>query len=85
MPLNVEMEKIIKNNAHLIEDEEMPKSFKELLAHVQGWKIVCKKWDDKDFSENSSCVAFPQDLHPYVANTYAKLKRRQSKLSSSLF
>jgi hypothetical protein len=76
-PINLKMEKIIVENTHLIEGADMPQSFKELLAHVEVYKIVIKKWENMDFSEHSSYLNYPSGFEDYVASTFSSLKRRQ--------
>lgn len=80
MPLNLKMEKVIIENAHLIEGAEMPKSFQELLAHVEVYRVVLKKLENKDFSEHTSYLNFPDAFHLDVARTFSLLKRRQMAL-----
>jgi plastocyanin len=56
MPNNLKIEKIITENAHLIEGEEMPQLFRDVLAHVAGWKAVIKTWEKHPISAGSPVV-----------------------------
>jgi hypothetical protein len=80
MPMNLKMEKVIIENVHLIEGATMPKSFLELLAHVEVYKTVIKKWENQDFSEHTSYFNFPENFDADVAKTFTFLKRRQAAL-----
>jgi hypothetical protein len=80
MPINLKMETIVIDNAHLIEGTEMPKPFQDLLSHVEAYKPVMKKWTNGDFSEHTSSLNFPDDFGDYVSRTFQSLKRRQSEL-----
>jgi hypothetical protein len=44
MPIVEKMENAILQNSHLI-DEQMPKSFLDLLAHAASYKAVMKNWE----------------------------------------
>src|SRR5215471_2422660 len=44
MPIVEKMEQTIVQNAHLIDGQAVPKSFRKLLAHVAGYKAVIKEW-----------------------------------------
>jgi len=59
----------------------MPESLLALCAHVSAYKTIIKKWDDGDFSENTSIVNFPgEKVHEYASQTYNYLKEEQSKI-----
>jgi hypothetical protein len=85
MPLNLQMEKVIIENAHLIEGAGMPKSFQELLAHVEVYRAVLKKWELNDVSEHASYLNFPADLSSYVGTVFAALLERQTRIINSIF
>ena len=80
MPLNLQMEKVIVDNAHLIEGAEMPQPFTDLLAHVEVYRIVLRKWTLNDLSEHTAYLEYPKALDTYVAETYHALTRQQTKL-----
>ena len=80
MPINRRMENVIIENAHLIEGKEMPKSFLDLLAHVEVYKAVMKRWEMNDFSEHASYLNFPEEFRNNVYYTYESLKHRQMEL-----
>jgi hypothetical protein len=51
MPIVEKMEKAILENSHLIDSEQMPKSFLDLLEHAASYKAVMKNWE---FFQNSA-------------------------------
>jgi len=81
MPLNLKMEKAIIENAHLVEGGEMPPSFQELLAHVEVYKAVMKRWEVGDFGEHIAYINFPSTFDETVVETFKTLKQRQARLT----
>lgn len=85
MPLNLRMEKIIVENADLLEETEMPGCFLQLCAHVATYKAVIKRWESGDFSQQLSSVNYPgHEFRDYVTTSFVSLKRRQAKLLNQL-
>jgi hypothetical protein len=59
----------------------MPQCLRDLCAHVAGYQLISKKWENGDYSENMSLVAFPgAELLNYVAKSYNALKAEQAML-----
>jgi hypothetical protein len=79
------MEKTIVDNAHLIEGLVMPTPFQELLAHVEVYRVVMKKWEGQDYSEHTSYLNFPFDLNHYVEDTFTRLKEEQARIIAAIF
>src|ERR1043166_3187328 len=84
MPLNLQMEKAIVENADLIIENEMPASFINLIAHIAAYKPVLQKWRAGDFSEHLSMSAYPEDLAQYVEAGYLSLKNERAALLGKL-
>jgi len=80
MPLNLQIEKLILENAYLIREEKIPDCLIQFLAHVSTYKSVLKKWESGDFSEIVSINSFPIELSEYAANSYKELKKEQLQL-----
>ena len=80
MPMNESMVTTIVNNLHLIEGEQIPPSFLDLIAHVEAYKVVKKRWKEGDFSEHTSLLNYPAELTQEVSETFHELKKRQVKL-----
>jgi len=93
MPINLDSEKIIINNSHLINGGGMPESFLQLLSHVESYKAIVAKWSDlplyenKPYAEivskNTAFIDFPDKFHSEIRNTFVQLKKRQAKLLRS--
>jgi hypothetical protein len=85
MPLNLRMEKIIIENADLLEESRMPECLLALCAHVSAYKPVLKQWESGKFSEHTSVINFPNvELTRYTEDAYTRLKEEQSKLLGML-
>ncbi len=90
MPNNLRIEKIISENAHLIEGEMMPEPFGEMLAHVTAYKAVMKTWPDNPprgvisyeeaIKQNTDAIPYRQSFPLYVSENFNSLKRRQMTL-----
>ena len=83
MPLNLQMEKTIIENAHLIEGRDMPPPFLALLSHVEVYKITIRKWREGDYSQHTAYINFPISFEKYVVDTFYRLKHRQARLMDS--
>jgi hypothetical protein len=84
MPMDLLMEKAIIENADLIIENEMPKSFIDLIAHIAAYKPVMRKWQEGDFSEHLSVTNYPDDLPKYVEGSYVALKNERATLLGKL-
>jgi hypothetical protein len=81
MPMNERMVEIILSNSDLIEENELPPCFKDLCAHVYGYKAIIKAWEKEDYSNHISLINFPgKELRQYIENNFQLLKKRQSEL-----
>ena len=80
MPMNLRMEKAIVENGDLIIEKEMPESLLKLIAHVEAYKPVLKKWEGGDFSDHMSLSVFPDEIRPYVQTSYMNLQNERARL-----
>lgn len=81
MPANRAMVEIIINHSHLIDDDQMPDCLVVLLAHISGYEVVLKQWEQGDYSRLTSVIDHPgQEFDDYVSETYRRLKQRQQHL-----
>lgn len=80
VPINEKIYEIIINNGDLILENEFPKCLKDFCAHVQSYKPVLNKWENKDYSEHISLLNYPNDLDTYIESGYKYLKVKQSTL-----
>jgi len=84
MPLNLQVEKIILENAYLIRERAVPECLLKFVTHVSAYKAVLKSWEKGDLSEWTSTIPFPKELQTYAADSYAELKQEQLRLIGKL-
>lgn len=80
MPTNEFIEKLIVENAYLIQEEEVPECFLQFVTHVSGYRAILNKWQNGDFTEQFSIIDFPYELDKYAADSYRELKAKQLQL-----
>jgi hypothetical protein len=59
LPLLVKMQETVVQNAHLIDETELPRHFGDLMAHVSTYIVIIKNWAEvieKDQKENTSKI-----------------------------
>ncbi|MEP6776670.1 MAG: hypothetical protein ABJA50_13835 [Chloroflexota bacterium] len=80
-PINNRMYELVLSKSDLLVETEMPPCLGDLCAHVVGYHLVLKKWENGDYSERMSLLPFPQEeLLQYVNDSYNALKREQARL-----
>jgi hypothetical protein len=77
MPINLQMENIIKLNSHLLNENDTPKAILDFICHITVYKIVLKKWENNDYQEIYSLIDYPEELSNYIAISYNDLKIKQ--------
>ncbi|QFT80197.1 hypothetical protein FIU89_06190 [Roseovarius sp. THAF27] len=81
-PMNKKLEAIIVDHMDLVEDDQLPKVFTDVLAHIHVYDAVIKAWDEGDFSAHTSVTNFPaHELMHAVEPIYKKLRSEQATLS----
>ncbi|WGM37625.1 hypothetical protein [Caulobacter sp. NIBR1757] len=80
MPINLQMERAIVENSHLIDGATMPASFQQFLAHVEVYKVIIKRWETEDFAEHTAYNNFPRTFEHDVTVAFTSLKERQAEL-----
>jgi hypothetical protein len=81
MPLLLRMEEVILKHADLIDEQEMPRCFIDLISHISAYKPVLQKWSNGDHSEHVSVLRFPgAAMTAYLEPQYRTLKLRQTRL-----
>ena len=80
-PRNEKIKTLISNNTHLIEGEEMPKSWLEFIEHYNSWRVNFDRWQ-KGLAKFPlySRTGWPQDFDDNVSSTFKRLKKRQAYL-----
>ena len=80
-PINNQMYELVLSKSDLLIETDMPQCFRDLAAHVVGYQLVMKQWENGDYSEHLSFILFPQEeLLAYVTESFNALKREQAKL-----
>jgi hypothetical protein len=80
-PVNNRMYELVLAKSDLLIETEMPQCLRDLCAHVVGYHLVMKKWENGDYSERMSLLPFPSDeLLVYANDSYNALKREQARL-----
>lgn len=82
MPMNDQMEKLIKEHWDLVEGKEIEPSLIQLIAHISGYRWVIDRWkasDGKD-RECHSLVPFPKEFNALVRKQHDELRARQMAL-----
>ena len=81
MPLLLRMEEVILKHSDLIEEQDMPRCFIDLISHISAYKPVLRKWSNGDHSEHVSVLRFPgAAMTAYLEPQYRTLKLRQTRL-----
>ena len=81
MPLLLRMEEVVLKHSDLIEEQDMPQCFIDLISHISAYKAVVRKWANGDYSEHVSVIRFPgAALTAYLEPQYRSLKLRQTQL-----
>ena len=81
IPLILRMEEVILKHSDLIEEQDMPQCFIDLISHISAYKALLQKWSNGDYSEHVSVIRFPgAALTAYLEPQYRNLKQRQTQL-----
>ena len=80
VPLNEQMDHLIREKTHLIREAEIPLCLREFIAHSAGYRVVAAKWQLGDFSETTSIFPFPKTLAEYAEQSYRELKTTQLRI-----
>lgn len=81
-PMNKKLESIIVDHMDLMEDDQLPKVFTDVLAHIHVYDAVIKAWEAGDFTAHTSIINFPaHELIQAVEPTYRKLRKEQATLT----
>ncbi len=80
MPRYLHMERVILENSDLIEGDDIPQILLDLSVHIAGYKEVLFRWEQKDFSQNTSYYNYPNEIREYAVKHYQALKLKQLQL-----
>jgi hypothetical protein len=80
MPINLRMYDIILSKSDLLIETKMPECLLLFCAHVTAYQAVIKKWENNDYSEHLSIIAYPMEIIEYSKNSYQTIKAEQERL-----
>lgn len=85
LPIRERMETAVMDNGDLLLEDTMPDCLLQLCAHVEAFRPIAKRWEDKDYAEHIPPVEFPrEDLRVYLEESYRLLKTEQQRLLGKL-
>ncbi len=80
-PRNEEIKKLIVSKVHLIDEDDIPQTFLDLLAHYSSWKVKHERWKQQKVKYNwHSDTPFPQDFRKEVIKKLQALKKQHTTL-----
>lgn len=71
---------ILLTKADLLIDDEMPRVLLDFYAHVLGYEVTIKEWEEGDYRETGSVIVFPKGLDAYAERCFSVLKEEQARL-----
>ena len=81
MPINLRIYELILAKSDLLIESKMPEGLLLFCAHVAAYQAVMKKWENGDFSENTSLVSYPSKMIlDYSRSSFQNLKAEQEKI-----
>ncbi|MBI2426280.1 MAG: hypothetical protein HYV34_00365 [Candidatus Kerfeldbacteria bacterium] len=80
LPLVNDLGTIIKNNAHLIREQEMPDMLIRVVAHSFTSQVLAYEWEHGDTRNELPAIAFPTEILDYATRSYKELKHEQLAL-----
>jgi hypothetical protein len=81
MPRNEQRLRLIEDNTHLIEGDELPVSYRAFLKHYSSWKLDHLRWQREgvEYSWHSR-INWPTDFDRDIEETFRLLKERHASL-----
>jgi hypothetical protein len=80
MPGNRRLREVIVSKADLLIDNDLPACLTAFCAHVSGWEVALRRWEDGDHSITGSAIPFPAELDEYARTSFLTLKQEQMRL-----
>jgi|SRR4051812_14117028 hypothetical protein len=81
MPINHRMYELILSKSNLLIKLQIPESLLLLSAHVAAYQAVLERWKNKDYSEHTSLIEYPNEkLLDYARSSFQALKAEQAEL-----
>jgi hypothetical protein len=80
MPGNRRLREVIITKADLLIDNDLPKCLTSFCAHVSGWEVALRRWEDGDYSITGSAIDYPVEVDEYARTSFLALKQEQMRL-----
>ena len=81
LPSNRRSAELITTKAHLMLDDAVPQCFLDFCAHVAGYEVTAKRWEQDDYSVLSSVINHPGDKYNrHIQQSFLELKQLQQRL-----
>src|SRR5262249_16273891 len=82
MPANRQIYELVVTKAHLLVlGDDMPQCLLDFCAHVAGYEVVLKQWEQGDYSTLLSPIEYPtRALFEHVRTSFTALRMQQSEL-----
>jgi hypothetical protein len=81
LPRNEAIQQLLASKSHLIQDADMPESFRAFVSYYNSWRVSHLRWQKEKVpyawhaKEN-----YPQEFSDDILQTFGSLKRRHSEL-----
>lgn len=80
-PGNRRVAELVKTQAHLLIDDEIPVPLLKFCAHVASWDAVIRQWEQGDVDQSWSGIPHPgAEVDDYARRSLKLLKVEQQKL-----
>ena len=80
MPLSEKAAGLVMDHADLLENSNIEPMLLQLVSHVSAYKVVLRRWEEGQGGAEQSAIAYPDEIHRWVSEGFAQLKRRQAAL-----
>jgi len=81
MPRNEAVQRLLSSNAHLIDGETVPVSYKTFIDHYNSWRVTHLRWKQQgvEYSWHSK-IDWPKEFNEDIQSTFTELKQKHAKL-----
>ena len=81
LPSNRRSAELITTKAHLMVDDAVPQCLLDFCAHVAGYEVTAKRWEQGDYTVLSSVINHPgSEYNRHIQQRFLELKQLQQRL-----
>jgi len=81
LPSNRRSAELITTKAHLMVDDAVPQCLLDFCAHVAGYEVTAKRWEQGDYTVLSSVINHPGgEYNRHIQQRFLELKQLQQRL-----